>query len=88
MEHTGVLPDIATMVKDSAGGLPLSAVTGHAETMDASTPGGPGGTYTDNPLVAVSVHTMLDIAADKKPYERPAALDARLANVLNTAKAK
>ncbi|MBP0532574.1 aminotransferase class III-fold pyridoxal phosphate-dependent enzyme, partial [Mycobacterium tuberculosis] len=50
MEHTGVLPDITTMAKGLAGGLPLSAVTGRAEIMDAPAPGGLGGTYAGNPL--------------------------------------
>ncbi|MGR5066738.1 aminotransferase class III-fold pyridoxal phosphate-dependent enzyme, partial [Photobacterium sp. DNB22_13_2] len=39
MEHTGVLPDLMTMAKGLAGGLPLSAVTGRAEIMDAPAPG-------------------------------------------------
>ncbi|HEY8707100.1 MAG TPA: aminotransferase class III-fold pyridoxal phosphate-dependent enzyme, partial [Burkholderiaceae bacterium] len=40
MEHFGVLPDLMTIAKSLAGGLPLSAVTGRAEIMDASAPGG------------------------------------------------
>ena len=45
MEHCGVVPDLMTMAKSLAGGMPLSAVCGRAEIMDAPAPGGLGGTY-------------------------------------------
>lgn len=88
MEHTGVLPDITTMAKGLAGGLPLSAVTGRTEIMDAPAPGGLGGTYAGNPLAVASAHAVLDIIADEKLCERSAALGARLVDALNAAKAK
>ena len=44
-EHSGVEPDLMTVAKSIAGGLPLSAVVGKAEIMDAPPPGGLGGTY-------------------------------------------
>ncbi|MDE2324277.1 MAG: aminotransferase class III-fold pyridoxal phosphate-dependent enzyme, partial [Betaproteobacteria bacterium] len=44
-EQTGVLPDLMTIAKSLASGMPLSAVTGRAEIMDAPAPGGLGGTY-------------------------------------------
>ncbi|MGC7368017.1 aminotransferase class III-fold pyridoxal phosphate-dependent enzyme, partial [Mycobacteroides abscessus subsp. abscessus] len=66
MEHTGVLPDLMTMAKGLAGGLPLSAVTGRAEIMDAPAPGGLGGTYAGNPLAVAAAHAVLDIIADEK----------------------
>lgn len=49
-EHEGVVPDLITTGKGIAGGLPLAAVTGRAEIMDAVHPGGLGGTYGGNPL--------------------------------------
>lgn len=49
-EWEGIEPDIICTAKGIAGGLPLSAVTGRAEIMDASVPGGLGGTYGGNPL--------------------------------------
>ncbi len=88
MEHTGVLPDLMTMAKGLAGGLPLSAVTGRAEIMDAPAPGGLGGTYAGNPLAVASAHAVLDIIADEKLCERSAALGKRLVDALNVAKAK
>ncbi len=54
IEHTGVVPDLVTMAKSLAGGMPLSAVTGRAEIMEAPHPGGLGGTYSGNPLACVA----------------------------------
>ncbi len=87
MEHTGVLPDLTTMAKGLAGGLPLSAVTGHAEIMDAPAPGGLGGTYAGNPLAVAAAHAVLDIIADEQLCERAAALGRRLVDALDAAKA-
>ncbi|WP_207343301.1 4-aminobutyrate--2-oxoglutarate transaminase [Arthrobacter sp. E3] len=53
-EHEGVVPDIITMAKGIAGGLPLSAITGRADLMDAVHPGGLGGTYGGNPLACAA----------------------------------
>ena len=49
-EWEGVVPDIITTAKGIAGGMPLAAVTGRAELMDAVHPGGLGGTYGGNPV--------------------------------------
>ncbi|TFC49824.1 4-aminobutyrate--2-oxoglutarate transaminase [Cryobacterium sp. TMT1-21] len=58
-EHEGIVPDIMVMAKGIAGGLPLSAVTGRAEIMDAPQVGGIGGTYGGNPLAcAAALATM------------------------------
>ncbi|MFF3037756.1 4-aminobutyrate--2-oxoglutarate transaminase [Arthrobacter citreus] len=54
VEHEGVVPDIMTMAKGIAGGMPLSAVTGRAELLDAVHPGGLGGTYGGNPVACAS----------------------------------
>src|SRR3546814_21153664 len=53
-EHYQVAPDLMTMAKSLAGGMPLSAVCGRAEIMDAPAPGGLGGTYAGNPLAIAS----------------------------------
>ena len=50
IEHSGVEPDLMTVAKSIAGGLPLSAVIGKADIMDAPGPGGLGGTYAGSPL--------------------------------------
>jgi 4-aminobutyrate aminotransferase/(S)-3-amino-2-methylpropionate transaminase len=49
-EHEGVVPDVISMAKGIAGGLPLAAVTGRAEIMDSVHVGGLGGTYGGNPV--------------------------------------
>lgn len=53
-ELFGVVPDLVVTAKGIAGGLPLAAVTGRAAIMDASHPGGLGGTYGGNPLACAA----------------------------------
>ncbi|WP_145735980.1 4-aminobutyrate--2-oxoglutarate transaminase [Saccharopolyspora dendranthemae] len=53
-EHEGVVPDLVVTAKGIADGLPLSAVTGRAEIMDAAHAGGLGGTYGGNPLACAA----------------------------------
>ncbi|MGY1701145.1 4-aminobutyrate--2-oxoglutarate transaminase [Geodermatophilus sp. SYSU D00766] len=53
-EHEGVVPDLVTLAKGMAGGLPLAAVTGRAEIMDAVHTGGLGGTYGGNPVACAA----------------------------------
>ncbi|WP_104101717.1 4-aminobutyrate--2-oxoglutarate transaminase [Arthrobacter sp. 08Y14] len=54
VQHEGVIPDIMTMAKGIAGGMPLSAVTGRAELLDAVHAGGLGGTYGGNPVACAA----------------------------------
>jgi len=53
-EHFGVEPDLVLTAKGIAGGLPIAAVTGRAEIMDAPHPGGLGGTFAGNPVAAAA----------------------------------
>ena len=53
-DHEGVVPDLVTTAKGMAGGLPLAAVTGRAEIMDAVHVGGLGGTYGGNPVACAA----------------------------------
>ncbi|GAB3945328.1 4-aminobutyrate--2-oxoglutarate transaminase [Micromonospora vulcania] len=53
-QHEGVEPDLVTLAKGIAGGLPLAAVTGRAELMDAVHVGGLGGTYGGNPIACAA----------------------------------
>jgi len=53
-EHEGIVPDLVVTAKGMAGGLPLSAVTGRAEIMDAPHAGGLGGTYGGNPIACAA----------------------------------
>ena len=52
--HEGVVPDMVTTAKGLAGGMPLAAVTGRAEIMNAVHEGGLGGTYGGNPVAAAA----------------------------------
>ncbi|WP_115685616.1 4-aminobutyrate--2-oxoglutarate transaminase [Corynebacterium senegalense] len=54
VDHEGVVPDVITTAKGIAGGMPLSAVTGRAEIMDAPIPGALGGTYGGNPVACAA----------------------------------
>ena len=78
MEHFGVVPDLMTIAKSLAAGLPLSAVTGRAEIMDAPAPGGLGGTYAGNPLAIAAAHAVIDVMAEERLPERGQALGDRL----------
>ncbi len=54
VNHEGVVPDIITMAKGIAGGMPLSAITGRADLLDAVHAGGLGGTYGGNPVACAA----------------------------------
>ena len=87
MEHYDVLPDLMTLAKSLAGGVPLSAVTGRAEIMDAPAPGGLGGTYAGHALAIASAHAVLDIIDDEKLCERAERLGQALTARLNALRA-
>ena len=59
-DHEGVVPDLIVTAKGIAGGLPLAAVTGRAEIMDAAHPGGLGGTYGGNPLACAAALAVIE----------------------------
>lgn len=75
VNHESIVPDIVTIAKGVAGGLPLSAVTGRAEIMDAPGPGALGGTYAGSPvacdaaLAAIDQMEQLDLAARAREIE-------------------
>ena len=60
IEDEHVVPDLVTTAKSVGGGLPISAVTGRAEIMDAVHPGGLGGTYGGNPVAAAASLAVLE----------------------------
>ena len=82
MEHFDVIPDLMTIAKSLAAGVPLSAVTGRAEIMDAPAPGGLGGTYAGNPLAVAAAHAVIDVMAEEKLPERGAMLGEQLKAML------
>jgi 4-aminobutyrate aminotransferase/(S)-3-amino-2-methylpropionate transaminase len=60
-ERYGIEPDIIVMAKSLGGGLPIGAITGRAEIMDAPGPGGLGGTFAGNPASCEAAHAVLDL---------------------------
>jgi 4-aminobutyrate aminotransferase / (S)-3-amino-2-methylpropionate transaminase / 5-aminovalerate transaminase len=78
IEHSGVVPDLITIAKSLAGGLPLSGVIGRAEVMDAPAPGGLGGTYAGNPLACAAGLAVLDVFEQEHLVERAAQLGEQL----------
>lgn len=77
-EHDGVEPDLLVIGKSLAGGLPLAAVVGRAELMDAPRPGGLGGTYAGNPLACAAAHAVLDLFESGHLLARSEAIGARI----------
>jgi 4-aminobutyrate aminotransferase/(S)-3-amino-2-methylpropionate transaminase len=77
-EHYGLVPDLITTAKSLAGGLPLAAVTGRAEVLDAAQPGGLGGTYGGNPLACAAALAVIEVMHQEKIAERGARIGEKL----------
>jgi 4-aminobutyrate aminotransferase/(S)-3-amino-2-methylpropionate transaminase len=73
-EHFGVEPDLLVTAKSLAAGLPLSAITGRAEIMDAPGVGGLGGTFGGNPLACRAALAVLDLVEKERLPQRAAAI--------------
>ena len=76
VDHAGVVPDLVATAKALAGGLPLSAVTGRAEIMNAVAPGGLGGTYAGNPIACAAASAALDVIVEEDLAGRAARIEA------------
>ncbi len=87
MEAYDVAADITTMAKGLAGGLPLAALTGRAEMMDAAHPGGLGGTYAGNPLGVAAANAVLDVIEEEDLCNRANELGSRLKQRLESIRA-
>jgi 4-aminobutyrate aminotransferase / (S)-3-amino-2-methylpropionate transaminase / 5-aminovalerate transaminase len=70
MEHYGVVPDLITMSKSIAAGLPISAVTGRAEIMDSAGIGEIGGTYGGSPLGCIAAIEVVKMIDEQKLLEK------------------
>ncbi|EPF3812973.1 4-aminobutyrate transaminase [Klebsiella aerogenes] len=86
MDHYADKPDLMTMAKSLAGGMPLSGVVGNAQIMDAPASGGLGGTYAGNPLAVAAAHAVLDIIDNEALCERAQFLGERLLATLQEVK--
>jgi len=74
IEHSGVEPDLVTLAKSIAAGLPLSGVVGSAEIMDAPEDSAIGGTYVGNPVAQAAALAVLDVFEEEGLSERAAAI--------------
>jgi 4-aminobutyrate aminotransferase/(S)-3-amino-2-methylpropionate transaminase len=78
MEHFGVEPDLVTVAKSIAAGLPLSGVIGRAEIMDGAHPGAIGGTYIGNPVAQAAALAVLDVIEDEGLVARAVVVGDRI----------
>jgi 4-aminobutyrate aminotransferase len=83
IEHYGVAPDLMTTGKTLGGGLPLAAVTGRAEIMDAPEVGGLGGTFGGNPVSCAAAGVVLDELSRPEVLEAARRLGDRLRSALD-----
>jgi 4-aminobutyrate aminotransferase / (S)-3-amino-2-methylpropionate transaminase / 5-aminovalerate transaminase len=74
IEHYGIEPDLITVAKSIAAGLPLSGVIGKAEIMDAPGDSAIGGTYVGNPVAQAAALAVLDVIEDEGVCDRAAQL--------------
>jgi 4-aminobutyrate aminotransferase/(S)-3-amino-2-methylpropionate transaminase len=78
MEHFGVEPDLMTIAKSIAAGLPLSGVIGRAEIMDGPHAGAIGGTYIGNPVAQAAALAVLDVFEEESVLERAGVLGDKI----------
>jgi 4-aminobutyrate aminotransferase/(S)-3-amino-2-methylpropionate transaminase len=77
-EHHGVVPDLSTWAKALGGGLPLAAVVGRAEVMDAAAPGTLGGTYGGNPVACAAALATLRVMEEEDLSSRAEAIGTEI----------
>ncbi|WP_376767917.1 4-aminobutyrate--2-oxoglutarate transaminase [Neobacillus endophyticus] len=86
IEHFDVVPDIMTMSKSIAAGLPISAVTGRAEIMDAAAPGEIGGTYGGSPLGCVAALKVIETLEEDQLLDRADVIGEKILSRFNNLK--
>lgn len=86
-EHFGIVPDLVCTAKGIAGGLPLAAVTGRADIMDATHVGGLGGTYGGNPIACAAALASIDLFENDGLIERAREIGTVLFDKLGAMKA-
>jgi 4-aminobutyrate aminotransferase/(S)-3-amino-2-methylpropionate transaminase len=84
IEHSGVEPDLVTIAKSIAAGLPLSATVGPAEIMDAPADSAIGGTYVGNPVAQAAALAVLEIFEEEGLSERAAAIGEAIRGRMET----
>ncbi|MFC4258219.1 4-aminobutyrate--2-oxoglutarate transaminase [Marinobacter lacisalsi] len=79
IEHSGVEPDIMTMAKSMADGMPISAIVGTDKVMDASGPNSLGGTYTGSPTACAAALAVMEVFEEEDILGQSQALGEKLA---------
>ena len=74
IEHFGIEPDLVTVAKSIAAGIPLSGVLGRAPIMDAPPDSAVGGTYVGNPVAIAAAHAVLDVVSEERLNDRAEAI--------------
>ena len=87
-EHYGIEPDIITLAKGLGGGLPVAAVVGKAEIMDAAEVGGLGSTYAGSPVAVAGALAVLDVVEEEDLCSRSMALGERMRGRFDAMKKK
>jgi 4-aminobutyrate aminotransferase/(S)-3-amino-2-methylpropionate transaminase len=84
IEHYGVEPDLMTVAKSLAAGLPLSCVIGRAEIMDAPDASAIGGTYVGNPVAQAAALAVLDVIEEEGLVQRAGAIGETIRGRMST----
>jgi len=80
IEHWGIEPDIVTLAKSLAGGMPLGAVTGRRDMMERVHVGGLGGTFAGNPISCKAALAVIDIFLQDGLLQQSVALGEKVAS--------
>lgn len=88
MENFDIAPDLTTLSKSLAAGMPLSAVTGRADVMDASEAGQLGGTFSGSPVSCAAGLAVLDVLEEERLVERGRLIGKRIQGKMNELKEK
>jgi 4-aminobutyrate aminotransferase/(S)-3-amino-2-methylpropionate transaminase len=88
IEHSGVVPDLVVTGKSLGAGMPLAAVTGRAEIVDAAHPGGLGGTYSGNQLACAAALVAIEEIASEAFLSRAREVGVRLRTALEKIQAQ
>ncbi|MAD46571.1 MAG: 4-aminobutyrate--2-oxoglutarate transaminase [Oceanospirillaceae bacterium] len=81
-DYADIEPDLITMAKGIAGGVPLSAVVGKQDIMDASPLGGLGGTYGGSPLATVAALAVLEVIEEESLIKRALFIESQFRETL------
>ncbi|WP_411333839.1 4-aminobutyrate--2-oxoglutarate transaminase [Metabacillus indicus] len=83
IEHFNVAPDLITVSKSLAAGLPLSGVVGKTEMLNVAEPGELGGTYAGSPVACAAALAVIDIMEEEKLADKAEWLGEKMEAVLN-----